>query len=58
MSGTSTIVSIVFIIGALVLAFSNLRGRNMPARTLFKMGAIWAAIIVGLMLILRLFTST
>lgn len=58
MSTTAMIGSLIFLIGALVLAVRNLRGDEIPKQTLVKFALIWGVIIVGLMLILRLFISS
>ena len=48
----ATIVSLIAVIGALVLATSNLRGKHLPTQTMLKYGLIWGAIIAALTLAL------
>ncbi len=46
------IVSIIAVIGALVLATSNARFRELGTRKLIRLALIWTAIIVGLVLLI------
>ncbi len=55
MSLMATIGSLIFVIGALVLAVRGLRSHNLPASQMVRYALIWGVIIVGLVLILRLF---
>lgn len=57
MSAIAIIGSLVFLIGALFLAIRGLRGHDLPAQTWFKYALTWGIIIVGVVLLLRLFIS-
>lgn len=57
MSLIAVIGSLIFVIAALILAVRNLRSHNLPQQTLVKYALLWAVIIVGLVLILRLVMS-
>ncbi|AIT78962.1 hypothetical protein [Novosphingobium pentaromativorans] len=52
MNTTAMIVSIISVLGALILVTSNARFRELGARRMIRLGLIWVAIIVGLMLII------
>lgn len=54
MSTAATIVSLVAVIGALILATSNARFRNLGAGRMIRLALIWIAIIVGLVLVIQL----
>ncbi|WP_313440207.1 hypothetical protein [Novosphingobium sp.] len=54
MSQAGLIVGILSVIGALVLATSHSRFRSMPRATTIKLALIWAAIIIGLVLIIQI----
>ena len=53
MNGMASIGSIIFLLGALVLVWHGLRGQHLPKQKLIKFALVWAAIIVGLVVILR-----
>lgn len=55
MSLMATIGSLIFVVAALFLAVRGLRSHNLPTPQLVRYGLIWGVIIVGLVLILRLF---
>lgn len=55
MSTTTMIGSLIFVIAALFLAVRGLRSHNLPMQTIVRYALIWGVIIVGLVLILRLF---
>ncbi len=44
------IVSLISLVMALVLAFANIRGRNLPIGRMATMGLIWGLILVALTL--------
>lgn len=48
MTGPAAIVSIIFVIGALVLALRGLRSYRLPAEKKAWMAAIWVLIIAGM----------
>lgn len=48
------IVSIIAVIGALILATNNSRFRNLGMSRAIRLALIWAAIIVGLVLVVQL----
>ena len=52
MIGPMTVVSIIAVIGALVLAVRGLRSYNLPFERKAWMAGIWVVIIVGLALVL------
>ncbi|CDO38882.1 MULTISPECIES: hypothetical protein [Novosphingobium] len=54
MNTTAMIISIISVLGALILVTSNARFRELGSRRMIRLGCIWAAIIVGLMLIIQL----
>lgn len=53
MSITAAIVSLVAVIGALVLATSSSQFRSLGAARIIRLALIWAAIIVGLVLVIQ-----
>jgi len=54
MSTTATIVSLIAVIGALILATSNSRFRSLGAGRMLRLALIWTGIIVGLVLLIEL----
>lgn len=53
MSQAGLIVGIISVIGALVLVTRHSRFRSMPRATTIKLALIWAAIIIGVVLIIQ-----
>jgi hypothetical protein len=47
------IVSVIALVGCLVLAFRNSEMRALGAGKALRMAAIWAAIIIGLVLVIQ-----
>lgn len=54
MNATATIVSIIAVIGALILATRGSRFRELGASRTIRLALIWAAIIVGLAIVIQL----
>jgi hypothetical protein len=54
MSMTATIVSIIAVLGALILATNNAQFRNLSKGRMIRLALIWAAIIVGLVLVVEM----
>lgn len=53
MNQTGQIVSVIAIIGCLILAFRNSNVRSLGAGKALRLAAIWAAIIIGLVLVIQ-----
>lgn len=53
MNTTTTIISVISIVGFLILVLRNPKIRNMSAGKAFRMAAIWAAIIIGLVVVIQ-----
>ncbi|WP_404481066.1 hypothetical protein [Novosphingobium sp. BL-52-GroH] len=53
MNQMGQIVSVIAIVGCLVLAFRNAGVRSLGAGKALRMAAIWAAIIIGLVLLIQ-----
>lgn len=53
MNQTGMIVSVIAICGCLVLALRNSEIRSMGAGKALRLAAIWAAIIIGLVLVIQ-----
>ncbi|WP_395333110.1 hypothetical protein WBP06_06785 [Novosphingobium sp. BL-8H] len=53
MSNTATIVGVISVIGALILVTSNSRFRQLGFAKGLKLALIWAAIIIGLVLLIQ-----
>jgi len=47
------VVSIISVLGALILVTSNARFRELGTRRKIRLGLIWVAIIIGLMLFIQ-----
>ncbi len=56
MSQTATIVSVIAIVGWLILVMRNPQIRTMGLSKALRLAAIWAVIIVGLVLVIRALT--
>jgi hypothetical protein len=54
MSTAATIVSIIAVLGALILATSSAQFRDLGMSRMFRLALIWGAIIVGLVLVVQL----
>lgn len=50
---TEMVVSIISVLGALILVTSNARFRELGMRRKIRLGLIWVAIIIGLMLFIQ-----
>ncbi|WP_041559003.1 hypothetical protein [Novosphingobium sp. PP1Y] len=50
---TEMVVSIISVLGALILVTSNARFRELGTRRKIRLGLIWVAIIIGLMLFIQ-----
>lgn len=53
MNQTGMIVAVISVIGSLILVTSGSRFRSMPMGATLKLALIWAAIILGLVLIIQ-----
>ena len=53
MTTAATIVSIIAVLGALVLATSGSQFRGLDGRRKIRLALIWIAIIVGLVLVIQ-----
>ncbi len=53
MSNSAQVLAIITTLGALVLAVSAVRSHRLPIANYLRMGLIWASIIVGLVIILK-----
>jgi hypothetical protein len=53
MSQTGMIVAVISVIGSLILVTSGSRFRSTPMGTKLQLALIWAAIIVGLVLVIQ-----
>lgn len=53
MSATATIVGVISVIGALILVTSNSRFRQLGFSNGLKLALIWAAIIIGLVVLIQ-----
>ncbi|MGF7152902.1 hypothetical protein [Novosphingobium gossypii] len=53
MNTTTTIVSIISIVGFLILVLRNPEIRGMSTGKAFRLTAIWAAIIVGMVILIQ-----
>jgi hypothetical protein len=53
MNGTAMIVSIISVIGALILVTSRSQFRNLGMKRMLRLALIWAAIIVGMVLLIQ-----
>lgn len=53
MSQIGQIVSVIALVGCLVLAFRNSEMRSLGAGKALRLAAIWAAIIIGLVLVIQ-----
>lgn len=51
---TATIVSIIAVLGALILATRNARFRNLGISRMVRLALVWLAIILGLLLVIQL----
>lgn len=51
---TATIVSIIAVLGALILATHNARFRNLGISRMVRLALVWLAIILGLLLVIQL----
>lgn len=54
MNMTAMIVSVISIVGCLILALRNPEIRGLGGRQVVRLVAIWAAIILGLVLVIQL----
>ncbi|GFM29497.1 hypothetical protein [Novosphingobium sp. PY1] len=50
---TEMVVSIISVLGALILVTSNARFRELGTRRKIRLGLIWVAIIIGLVLFIQ-----
>lgn len=54
MNTTASIVSLIAVLGALVLATRNSKFRDLGARRMLRLALIWGALIIGLVLVIQL----
>lgn len=54
MNTTASIVSLIAVLGALVLATRNSKFRDLDARRMLRLALIWGALIIGLVLAIQL----
>ncbi|GGB98337.1 hypothetical protein GCM10011494_16040 [Novosphingobium endophyticum] len=54
MNTAATIVSIIAVLGALILATSSAQFRNLGMSRMLRLALIWGAIIIGLVLVVQL----
>lgn len=53
MNTTTTIVSIISIVGFLILVLRNPEIRRLGTGKAFRLAAIWAAIIIGMVIVIQ-----